>query len=445
MRLAFDGYVLDVARRELRRGMELIAVEPQVFDLLLHLAQNPDRVIGRDELLRAVWNGRIVSDSAVTNRITAARRAIGDSGEAQRLIRTVPRRGIRFVATVEQQAEQRQVEPARARRPRGSRPIWPTAASALIGAAIAVVVAAWPQLISGLPISRPATAAPPGVLVSTLPLKPPGAGADDPGLTAPTSREASLGLDALSPPPAKAPAATAKPPREMAAATPPTVPVLPAAVSPTPVAAPQAQKAPLPDVAVITPAPIQPANPTNPPSGVDEATWRVIPCAAARIDLGAGAKCQAGLPVGGGLCDIARQVTMITNAHYQIEADVKIFDPTKITAAGYPGRNCTIWSGFRNLPDDFKDMNQMARRGTGWSNFVKGDAQSTASFVESGRNCVAVERLGPVWHGGYVWVVHASICPAAGGAVHNADIDAVFAMLQLRTYDAQGNLRASLQ
>lgn len=87
MRLTFDDCVLDVARRELRRGSELIGVEPQVFDLLVYLAQNPDRIVTKDELLQAVWDGRVVSESAINNRLNAARRAIGDSGEAQRLCR----------------------------------------------------------------------------------------------------------------------------------------------------------------------------------------------------------------------------------------------------------------------------------------------------------------------------------------------------------------------
>ena len=91
MRLRFDDYSLDVARHELWRGSEPVVVEPQVFDLLAYLVQHPERVVTRDELLQAVWDGRIVSESAITNRVNAARRAIGDSGEKQRLIRTVPR------------------------------------------------------------------------------------------------------------------------------------------------------------------------------------------------------------------------------------------------------------------------------------------------------------------------------------------------------------------
>ena len=71
---------LDGGRRELRRGSEPISLEPQVFDVLLYLVQNRDRVVTKDDLIAAVWDGRIVSDSTLTSRITAARKAVGDSG-----------------------------------------------------------------------------------------------------------------------------------------------------------------------------------------------------------------------------------------------------------------------------------------------------------------------------------------------------------------------------
>ena len=100
MQYVFADHTLDTARRELRRGSEVVAVEPQVFDLLVYLAQNPDRVASKDDLIAAVWGGRIVSDSTLTSRINAARKAVQDSGEAQRVIRTVPRKGIRLVCPV---------------------------------------------------------------------------------------------------------------------------------------------------------------------------------------------------------------------------------------------------------------------------------------------------------------------------------------------------------
>src|SRR5437870_5812851 len=96
----FTDHTLDTDRRELRHGSEPIAVEPQVFDLLVYLVQNRDRVVSKDELLAGVWGGRIVSESTLTSRINAARRAVGDSGEQQALIRTIARKGIRFVGAV---------------------------------------------------------------------------------------------------------------------------------------------------------------------------------------------------------------------------------------------------------------------------------------------------------------------------------------------------------
>jgi TolB-like protein len=92
--------MLDTERRELRRGSEPIAVEPQVFDLLVHLIEHRDRVVSKDDLIASVWGGRIVSDSTLTSRINAARKAVGDSGGEQKLIRTIARKGVRFIATV---------------------------------------------------------------------------------------------------------------------------------------------------------------------------------------------------------------------------------------------------------------------------------------------------------------------------------------------------------
>jgi DNA-binding winged helix-turn-helix (wHTH) protein len=88
MRLRFGDYILDVARRELWRGCEPIVVEPQVFDPLVCLVQHPERVVTKDELLQAV---------------NAARRVIADSGQKQRLIRTVLRKGLRFIGAVKKE------------------------------------------------------------------------------------------------------------------------------------------------------------------------------------------------------------------------------------------------------------------------------------------------------------------------------------------------------
>jgi TolB-like protein/Tfp pilus assembly protein PilF len=100
LRYHFEDHTLDTDRRELRRGADLIALAPQVFDLLQYLIHNRDRVISKDDIISAIWNGRVVSDAALTTRLNAARTAVGDSGEKQHLIKTLPRRGFRFIGTV---------------------------------------------------------------------------------------------------------------------------------------------------------------------------------------------------------------------------------------------------------------------------------------------------------------------------------------------------------
>lgn len=102
MLFSFTNHALDTDRRELRRGSERIPVEPQVFDLLVYLIENRSRVVTKDDLIASVWGGRIVSDSTLTSRINAARKAVGDNGEDQTVIRTVARKGIRFVGEIAQ-------------------------------------------------------------------------------------------------------------------------------------------------------------------------------------------------------------------------------------------------------------------------------------------------------------------------------------------------------
>lgn len=96
----FGTFELDPARAELRAGSEPRALEPQVFALLALLVENRERLVSRDELIEKVWDGRIVTDAAIASRVKSARQALGDDGQAQRFIRTVHRRGFRFVAEV---------------------------------------------------------------------------------------------------------------------------------------------------------------------------------------------------------------------------------------------------------------------------------------------------------------------------------------------------------
>jgi len=117
MRYRFANCEIDTERHEFGVGGELVRLEPQVFDLLALLVQHPGRLVSRDELVEAVWDGRIVSESTISARINAARRAVRDDGERQAIIATVLRRGIKLVATVETVADA----------PEASRPVRPAA------------------------------------------------------------------------------------------------------------------------------------------------------------------------------------------------------------------------------------------------------------------------------------------------------------------------------
>jgi DNA-binding winged helix-turn-helix (wHTH) protein len=175
-------------RRELRTGDSAVAVEPQVFDLLAYLISNRERVVSQDDLLSGVWNGRIVSESTMRSRINAARAAIGDNGEEQRLIRTLPRRGFRFVGSVEERPAETgaaALPPSAAVAPEppaplasaiepgvseGSAPVdrshWTRPWLPLVGAAGLVVVAAALVMFAARPgpAPLPATPAPPAAI-----------------------------------------------------------------------------------------------------------------------------------------------------------------------------------------------------------------------------------------------------------------------------------------
>nr|WP_157330687.1 winged helix-turn-helix domain-containing protein [Bradyrhizobium cajani] len=112
----FRDHLLDTDRRELSREQVPVSVEPQVFDLVVHLMENRDRVVSKDELIDKIWHGRSVSESTLTSRINAARKAIGDSGASQALIRTITRKGFRFVGDVETKGGAIAPEPGRAAR-----------------------------------------------------------------------------------------------------------------------------------------------------------------------------------------------------------------------------------------------------------------------------------------------------------------------------------------
>jgi DNA-binding winged helix-turn-helix (wHTH) protein len=112
MTLRFGDCEINLERRELWRAKRAVHVEPQVFDLLVNLVQNRDRVVTKDDLIASIWSGRIVSESTLTSRINAVRKAVGDSGLSQKLVRTIPRKGLRFIGLVHTQSDNGQLAQA---------------------------------------------------------------------------------------------------------------------------------------------------------------------------------------------------------------------------------------------------------------------------------------------------------------------------------------------
>ena len=96
----FGSFTFDTDGFVLASGPQPLSVEPQVFSLIQFLIENRDRVVTKDELFENIWDGRIVSDAALASRINSARRALGDDGKTQAVIRTFPRRGFRFIAEI---------------------------------------------------------------------------------------------------------------------------------------------------------------------------------------------------------------------------------------------------------------------------------------------------------------------------------------------------------
>jgi hypothetical protein len=229
--------------------------------------------------------------------------------------------------------------------------------------------------------------------------------------------------------------------------------------------APYAQETKLtvPNVTVIAPpVPVQPPylrdpgksyerNPYASRYRVEEDKFKEVPCNVTRIASSAGGKCLQGyrlvpgdalLYARGGLkCDMALDVVMYNVGNLAIEASTLIFDPYKLAATGLPGKYCYVvgYPGYDQ--EDFQDMNQVTRRGTNWRNLVSNDEDKSIQFSDGPHNCVAVRKAGPRWRGGYIYMLHASICRTDTAAVRAEDISYALGSLQVRQYDPRGNLR----
>jgi hypothetical protein len=227
----------------------------------------------------------------------------------------------------------------------------------------------------------------------------------------------------------------------------------------------------VPDVTVTAPAaPVEPpymrdpwrAYSRNPYFGryrVEEDKFSQVPCTQTRIALSQGGKCLQGYRLGlatnstannSNPCDMGLDVVIDTVGKLAIEAHILGFDPYKVYATGSLPRECYVRSYTGYDQEDFQDMNQVTRRGTNWHNlqindmqdqWYKGDRLRSIEFSDGPRNCIAIRKPGPTWRGGYVYMMHASICRTDTAAVQAQDVAYVLGSLQTRIYDPVGNLR----
>jgi hypothetical protein len=193
---------------------------------------------------------------------------------------------------------------------------------------------------------------------------------------------------------------------------------------------------------------------------VEEDKFPQVPCTQTRIAFSPGGKCLQGYRLtpapfstwnGSSTCDMALDVVIDTSGKLSIEADILVFDPYKVVAnGGATPRFCYVRSYLRYDQEDFLDMNQVTRRGTNWHNLVVNDSQNqwyggdrlrSIEFSDGPHNCIAVRKPGPVWRGGYVYMMHASICRTDTAAVQAQDIAYALGSLRTRIYDPVGNLR----
>ena len=228
----------------------------------------------------------------------------------------------------------------------------------------------------------------------------------------------------------------------------------------------QTEQLSLPNVTVTAPAPpVQApylrdpgkAYQRNPYSGryrVEEDRFREVPCTATRIASAAGGRCLQGYrllpgatdqitnPKGGSNCDLSLDVVSYSAGNLSIEADTLIFDPYKLTAIGHQtSQFCYVNGNTGYDQEDFQDMNQVTRRGTNWRNLVGDGEDKSIEFSDGPHNCAAVRKAGPRWGGGYIYIMHASICRVDTAPLRAEDIAYALGSLQVRQYDPEGNLQ----
>ena len=218
----------------------------------------------------------------------------------------------------------------------------------------------------------------------------------------------------------------------------------------------------LPDVSVTAPLITPPWKKFSPYLGntrVEEDKWPNIPCTGSRIASAGAGNCKRGPSFGPAAlgtpqgassiqisnCRIAHDLVITDVGTLKVEADVMTFDPTFVSGIGFQHRACFVETGYSDLREDFPDMDQMTREGNNWRNFREAGDLSAMEFSIGPSDCWAIEKRGPQWGGGHVWVIHASFCRADGHPAEPADLDRVLGSLQVRQYETNGNLRAAPQ
>jgi len=220
----------------------------------------------------------------------------------------------------------------------------------------------------------------------------------------------------------------------------------------------EAQTLGLPEVTVTAP-PVTPQwkkwSPYSSNPRVEEDKWPEIPCSGSRIISGAAAACRTGPPLGhegmglpyGNLsidasnCRMAHDLVITDTGNLMIEADAVVVDPYFVSATGSQHKGCYVQSHFSDLREDFPDMNQVTRKGSGWHDYVDSGDLSRMDFSIGSIACRAVEKRGPTWLGGHTYVIHASVCRKDGRTVEAADVEYALGSLQVRLYEPRGNLR----
>lgn len=211
----------------------------------------------------------------------------------------------------------------------------------------------------------------------------------------------------------------------------------------------------LPEVTVTAPAvPVAPpylrdpgkAYLRNPYSGryrVEEDKFPEVPCTATRIAAVTLGKCLQGYrlipgnttqitnPKGATDCGMALDVVEYNVGNLSIEADTLIHDPYKLSATGFHSAFCYVNGNPEYNQEDFQDMNQVTRRGTNWHNLMGSGEDKSIEFSDGPHQCVAVKRTGPLFQGGYIYMMHASICCIDTGPLQLADVTYALQYLQI--------------